>query len=132
MTVSDQIISVLNALCEKFGLVVDWTAANVLPYATDLCSRIITYEIATKIACSIFAIIITIAFGLVFRFFLKKGIEDCWCSDGLIFGAIMTGILFGISLLVTIIGVPYSIMDIIKACTLPELTVIEMVEGLIS
>lgn len=132
MIVSDQIISVLNALCEKFGLVVDWTAANILPYATDLCSRIITYEIATEIAGLIIAIIITIAFGLVFRFFLKKGIEDCWCADGLIFGTIITGILFGASLLVTVMNVPCAIMDIIKACTLPELTVIEMVEGLIS
>lgn len=132
MTVSDQIISVLNALCEKFGLVVDWTAANVLPYATDLCSRIITYEIATEIACSIIAIIITIALGLVFRFLLKKGIEDDWCSDGFMVGSIFAGIIFSISLLITVIGVPCAIMDIIKACTLPELTVIEMVEGLIS
>lgn len=132
MIVSDQIISVLNALCEKFGLVVDWTSTNVLPYAKDLCNRIIAYEIATEIASSIIAIIITIALGFVFKSFLKKGIENDWCSEGITFGTIITGILFGVSFLVTIIGVPFAIMDIIKACTLPELTIIEMVEGLIS
>ena len=132
MIVSDQIISVLNALCEKFGIVVDWTAANILPYAKDLCGRIITYEIATEIACSIIAIIITVAFGFTFRFFFKKGKEDMWCSDGLIVGAIATGICFGVALFMTMVGVPCAIMSIIKACTLPELTIIEMVEGLIS
>ena len=132
MIVSDQIISVLNALCEKFGIVVDWTTANILPYAKDLCGRIITYEIATEIAFSIFIIIITIALGFTFRFFFKKGKENEWFSDGLLVGAIMTGVCFGISLIITIIVVPCSIMSIIKACTLPELTIIEMVEGLIS
>lgn len=34
MTVSDQIINVLDALCEKFGLVIDWTSENVVPYLT--------------------------------------------------------------------------------------------------
>ena len=33
---SEQIIEVLNALCEKFGIAIDWTAENVMPYLTDL------------------------------------------------------------------------------------------------
>lgn len=32
MQVSDQIIQVLDAICDKFGLAVDWTSTNVLPY----------------------------------------------------------------------------------------------------
>ena len=30
MTVSEQIIQVLDALCEKFGLVIDWTSENAI------------------------------------------------------------------------------------------------------
>lgn len=32
MEVSKQIIEVLDNLCEKFGVVIDWNAKNVLPY----------------------------------------------------------------------------------------------------
>lgn len=50
MTVSNQIIAVLDAICEKFGIVIDWTASNIMPYLQDLCKRIVTYEIATSVA----------------------------------------------------------------------------------
>ena len=45
MSFSSQFIEVLDALCEKFGIAIDWTSKNVMPYVTDLDARIITYEI---------------------------------------------------------------------------------------
>jgi uncharacterized membrane protein len=131
MKVSEQIISVLNALCEKFGIVVDWTTNNVLPYIQDLCGRIINYSIATNIATIVFLIILFLAFLFTFKYMLKKGSEDNWYSDGWLFGAILSGVVFGICTLLCFIMIPMSVMDIIKACTIPELTIIEMVEGLI-
>lgn len=29
---SEEVIKILDALAEKFGLAIDWTSANVLPY----------------------------------------------------------------------------------------------------
>ena len=55
MTVSNQIIAVLDAICEKFGIVIDWTASNIMPYLQDLCKRIVTYEIATSRCMDYFA-----------------------------------------------------------------------------
>ena len=33
---SEEIIKVLDALAEKFGVAVDWTSANVIPYLEQL------------------------------------------------------------------------------------------------
>ena len=45
---SEEIIKVLDALAEKFGVAVDWTSANVIPYLEQLCSKCVNYEIATS------------------------------------------------------------------------------------
>ena len=46
---SEEIIKVLDALAEKFGLAVDWTSANVVPYLEQLCGNYVNYEIATSV-----------------------------------------------------------------------------------
>lgn len=33
---SEEVIKILDALAEKFGLAIDWTSANVLPYLQQL------------------------------------------------------------------------------------------------
>lgn len=132
MKISEQIISVLNALCEKVGIVVDWTAANVLPYVQDLCSRIIMYSIAKDITAIIFMILGAIIALLVFRLFNNKYVEsDAYHEDDWLVGTIISGVVFGIMSLVCVVGIPITVMEIIQACTIPELTVIEMVEGFI-
>ena len=132
MKISEQIISVLNVLCEKFGIAVDWTAANVLPYVQDLCGRIITYSIASDIATIVFLIISTIIAFFMFKFFIKKLKEvDYYDDDGWTVGAVLSGAVFGVSCLACLIGIPMITMEIIQACTIPELTIIEMVENLV-
>ena len=65
MSFSSQFIEVLDALCEKFGIVIDWTSQNVVPYLTDLAARIITYEIWTSAAwIAIAAIVFLIAWKM--------------------------------------------------------------------
>lgn len=35
----EEIIKVLDALAEKFGLAIDWTSNNVIPYLETLCGK---------------------------------------------------------------------------------------------
>ena len=58
MSFSSQFIEVLDALCAKFGIVIDWTSQNVVPYLTGLAARIITYEIWTSAAWIVIAAIL--------------------------------------------------------------------------
>ena len=49
MTVSSEIIEVLDYLGEKFGIAIDWTSNNVLPYLQALVDKFIKWEISTSI-----------------------------------------------------------------------------------
>ena len=49
MTVSSEIIEVLDYLGEKFGIAIDWTSNNVLPYLQTLIDKFIKWEISTSI-----------------------------------------------------------------------------------
>lgn len=57
MTVSSQVIEVLNYLCGKFGVVIDRSAENVMPYVQELMSKFIQWEIATSRMWIVFAVL---------------------------------------------------------------------------
>ena len=135
MTVSEQIIQVLDALCEKFGIVIDWTSANVIPYIETLCGKLIAYEIGTSIAYMVIMILLSIASIVATKKFypaFKQGLEDessweCGWTIGTTFAIIGLVILN----LVTIIVVGVQVMDIIKCATFPEMYIFEYVNTLI-
>ena len=42
MEISEQVIKVLDAVCDKFGIAIDWSSNNVIPYIEQLRNKIIT------------------------------------------------------------------------------------------
>ena len=46
---SKEIINILDALAERFGVAIDYTSANVIPYLEKLCSKYVNYEITTSV-----------------------------------------------------------------------------------
>ena len=122
MSFSSQFIEVLDALCEKFGIAVDWTSQNVVPYLTDLAARIITYEIWTSVAwIAILAIVFLIALKMTKNLCKEDRFEDEWFSGWVI--RIITGIIF-----FTVIG--FEVFDIIEAVALPEKTLYDFITRL--
>ena len=129
MVVSDQIIQVLDALCEKFGLVVDWTSENVIPYLATLCTKLISYEIwssvvwiVSSLTVFITMLVIVKPFGQRFKDMIKTfDCEGLFTILGLILFAILVG---GICLV--------QIMDIVKCVTFPEMHIFEYVQYLIN
>lgn len=127
MTVSDQIIKVLDDLCEKFGFAIDWTGDNVIPYLTMLCTKLVSYEIWTSVA---WIVIVLIGFAVALLI-IRKHREEIYdaCSDDF-FGPMI--IVFSVVICgVTFCGGIVQIMDIIKCVTFPELFVFEYVKNLI-
>ena len=76
MTVSTQIIEVLNDLCMKFGLAIDWSQANVLPYLEELAGKYITWEIATSEMWIVVGAILLVGGLILFVTDLKWGWAD--------------------------------------------------------
>lgn len=139
MTVSEQIIEVLNALCEKFGIVIDWTAENVIPYIAELCMKLISWEIWTSVAWIAFmAVLSIIATVLAKRFYptFKRGVEENIRENYYDIGWIIASVFAIIPLfaiyLATFIVLCVQVMDIIKCVTFPEMYVVEYIQNLIN
>lgn len=126
--VSNQIIEVLNEICNKFGLAIDWTSKNVQPYLQELMTKCVAYKFATSIMWLIFGIIVCTIGGVLAKMTVvnwKKYKEEGSLSACDI-GAIQY-IASGILLTVGIVMVVCNITTMIACKTLPEKVVLDMI-----
>ena len=136
MTVSEQIIQVIDALCEKFGIAINWASDNVIPYLEVLCGKLIAYEIGTSIAWMAIMILLSIGSIVAAKKLaptFKKGLEENArsCNVGWEIGTPFAIAGFAILNLATIMVVGTQIMDIIKCLTFPEMYIFEYISALI-
>lgn len=140
MSVSEQIIQVIDALCEKFGIVINWTSDNVIPYIEVLGKKLVTYEICTSIvwifimlSLSISSIIAAKKLTPIFKKNIKET-TNSWglCTSDWDIGAIFAIIGFVALNGTSIIVIIYQIMDIIKCFTFPELYIFEYISKFIA
>lgn len=135
---NNQIIQVLDALCDKFGMAIDWTGQNVLPYVQELIKKVVNYEIYTSIGWLLILVVFIFAFFKPICWYVKnrhdknnkiiKFITDdeyYFCAGSglfLIFGGICT--------VISIIGVVTQVMDIITCLTFPEKIIFNMIQSM--
>jgi len=130
---SEEIIKVLDNLAQKFGIAIDWTSQNIVPYLQNLGSRYIKYNniIATiQIIISIILIIIGIMCIKELVKWSKR--EDFnkkyFDNNAFLFILGIIGSLFLIALgILFIIG---NVAGIIQNIYMPELTILEYIQGL--
>ena len=129
MQVSDQIIEVLDYLCSKIGVTIDWTASNVLPYVQTLLEKYIAWEIGSDIFWCIIGILFIIS-GIIFyklTIKFKNKYKKTGDSD-YEFVYMLLSICFVAVLVIGIIMELYNIYDIIKCVTFPELKIYEYIK----
>lgn len=110
---SDEIIKVLDDISKRFGIAIDWTSQNILPYLQELCEKYINYEIWT----SIVYIIICLFIAALALHWIKKKFHD---DDGM-------WVIFAPFLLFSLVIAVYQILDIITALTFPEKLIYEYI-----
>lgn len=113
MQISDEIIKVLEYLCTKIGITIDWTSSNVLPYVEQLCTKFVKWEIGTSITW-IGIFIVTTIIALIFSKVvdwggLEKGIF--WCIVGVTIGVIGS-----------------QVFDIVECYTFPEKVIYDYIQ----
>ncbi len=113
MQISDEIIKVLEYLCTKIGLTIDWTSSNVLPYVEQLCGKFVKWEIGTSITWIGIAIITTII-ALIF----SKMVDFDGFENVIFWGA------------VCVIG--EQVFDIVECYTFPEKAVYDYIQSYLS
>ena len=136
MEVSEQVIKVLDAVCDKFGIAIDWTSNNVIPYIQELGNKIITYDICVSIMWLVIgsAIPLTIAI-LIKKFLNKKKLEakermnDYYYTDGsLDEGAWCCYAMIIVLIISEMILTTSNIESIIQDIVFPEKTIMEFIK----
>lgn len=124
---SEEIIKVLNDLGERFGIAIDWTSQNIMPYLEDLASRYIAYNNLIAIVQIVISVILIII-GIACIIKLVKWTKiDEYCDDELLCFGIL-GSLFIIALGIgLIIG---NTIGIIQNVCMPEITILEYIKTL--
>ena len=136
----NEVIKALNHLGKQFGIAIDWTSSNVMPYLQDLMSRMVKYGIYQNVSNIIYCLIILSISIIVTRKFYKAS-----CKYTSIYNetnkyedkdnASSFAMAFLISLAITVfvtITMSYvikeSVDEIIELSTVPEKYVIEMIQ----
>lgn len=135
MVLSQEIINVLDYLCDKFGIAIDWTSDNVFPYIEILCGKFIKYEVFTSIAWIVIILTITGIIAIALSVMHKKASKSDWdiCSDeaACVLAAFLWCV-FAFMSSVSILVVCTQVFDIIECCTFPEKTILEYLKTLMN
>ena len=127
---SEEIIKVLDELGKRFGIVIDWSNQNIIPYLQELLKRFICYRNITACVWIIISIAITISGVVMFRSLNKWRKSDDYddCDDdmlallGYIFSVFITALGIGL-----IIG---NMFGIIKNVCMPEMVIYEYITNI--
>ena len=115
ISVSDELIKTFDYLLSQFGIAVDWTSENVLPYLQTLAEKLVRFEINTSIMWLVVGVVVLTVGVWIF----VKDIKD-WDSGVFILGVIL--------IIVAGIVCCCQVYDIIKCVSFPELYVFEYIK----
>lgn len=119
---SNQVIDVLDALCRKFGIAIDWTSKNVQPYLTELMTKCVTYKFSIDIVWMCVAGLLLIV-GVVFLAIALKSKKTHQYWDDWEFSFVVISVS---CLIVIIIICCIAIPEIIACKTFPEKVILDM------
>lgn len=128
---SDEIIKVLNYLGEKFGVIIDWSNDNIIPYIYDLMDRVIRYEICSSIIYIIISILICT--GCIISIpkidkYANKIIEEDYYSFWDVGKYIIIAILLG-AIAISVYSGVNQIIDITECIFIPEKVFINFIQS---
>lgn len=130
---SEEIIKVLDELGKRFGVVIDWSNQNIIPYLQELLKRFICYRNITACVWIIISIAMTISGVVMFKFLNKwkksDNYDKDYCSDDDMLAAL--GYMFSIFIIALGIGLIIGNMfGIVKNVCMPEMVVYEYITSI--
>ena len=114
---SDEVIKILDYLCDKIGITIDWTSNNVFPYIEQLCEKFINWEISTSIAWMVIMCVATVL-SLIVVIIVNK-FSDWEGFEWMIFTVVLAA---------TIVVCGCQTFDIIECKTFPEKVIYEYIQ----
>lgn len=135
---------------EKFGIAVDWTASNIMPYVQQLAEKIVTYNIVSEsltvgisalllIGCCVYACILYKSYKRCHSTekdtVLFMACTDCrnnfyGCEINVV-GMILSAVAIVIAIVCSVLFGVY-IEDLLKWIFIPELQLVDYIEDLVN
>lgn len=128
----EEIIKILDSLSEKFGIAIDWTNQNVMPYLQELMTRFIemkNVQAIMWIIISFIVIIVCITIIVLLTKWKKKNKIDVY--DDVYLLAILVYVLTGIAILSFAIVLFCNIAGLIQNIYIHELSVVQYINNYI-
>lgn len=126
MTVSQQIIEVIDTLCQKFGIAINWTSDNILPYVEDVAKNVVRYEFCTSVLYSVVFATTMCIFILLSKPIWKWFKIDEPADDESIGLAGTFFVIFLICAIICFVLLLSQLVDIVTCFTFPEKVVYDM------
>ena len=129
MNFSNEIITILDDLAKRFGIVIDWSSENIIPYLSELFDRFISYNIATSILWIVIDVTIIIASIILLNKYKKFGVTEYRDNSKDYFPRIIV--------IIVCIGIPVicilcQLFEIVEHIIIPELTVYNKITTLLT
>lgn len=136
----NEVIKVLDHLGKQFGIAIDWTSANVMPYLQDLMARIVKYGIYQNVSEIIFCLMLLLIVAFITRKLYKASYKyasiydetkkyDDKSTATFFTTAFMIGLATtAITTIMVLCVIKTSVNEIIELSTVPEKYVIEMIQ----
>lgn len=126
VTLSSQIIEVLNDLTRRFGIFIDWNQQNIIPYLQDFLIRYVRYMFFEKI---IWLVIFFCDFSIVVIFH-KHIIKFAYDKAGI--PESLTTFIIIVVCTLFIIEIIDNTFGMVKIITIPEMVIIDIIKDVIS
>lgn len=125
---SEEIIKVLDNLAQKFGIAIDWTSQNIMPYLQDLMSRFIQYKNSISIIWIVIdAILIIISIICIIKLIRWTKKDKYYDEESFEMGIVLTTIVMIIAICILI----NNITGLIKNTYIPEMIILNEIKTLI-
>ena len=138
---SEEIIKVLDYICGKLGLAIDWTAENVWPQVIDIFSRYRIYEIVLNSIVVVLSFCGFIAFYVVckkivnsYKICVREQSDNFWWDYrkygvSLSFNSVFPVIIFCFVLIFSTISICECTNSLMQWTFVPEIKILEMLKG---
>lgn len=130
---SEEIIKVLDELGKRFGIVIDWSSQNIMPYLQELLKRFICYQNITACVWIIISIAMTICGVIMLKFLNKWRKSDGYNSDSYDDDELLAALGYIFSILIIALGIGLIIgntLGIVKNICMPEMVVYEYIKNI--
>lgn len=128
---SEEIIKVLDELGNKFGIAIDWSNKNIVPYLQDLMTRFISFKNAQAIIWVIISLIVIglSIFGIIKLTKWNKSDEFNKYDEDMVFVYSFLYAICMILIFAFLITATFNINGLFQNIFIPELSIIDYIQG---